>query len=99
MLTGVPLVLDARVDLGLLLLQVLLRLRELLLVDAQVVRELHVLARQRGDLGLELLLLRILLERHLLEPMMVLTFSLTFGDFWVNFERLVLGCIETKVCK
>ena len=30
---------------------------------------------------------------------MVLTFFLTFGDFLANFERLVLGCIETNLCK
>ena len=26
-------------------------------------------------------------------------FFLTFGDFLANFERLVLGCIETNLCK
>ena len=32
-------------------------------------------------------------------PRMFLTFFLTFGEFLANFERLVLGCIETNLCK
>ena len=31
--------------------------------------------------------------------MFFLTFMLTFGEFLANFERLVLGCIETNLCK
>ena len=29
----------------------------------------------------------------------VSNFFLTSGEFWANFERLVLGCIETNLCK
>ena len=29
----------------------------------------------------------------------VSNFFLTFGEFLANFERLVLGCIETNLCK
>ena len=31
--------------------------------------------------------------------MFFLTCSLTFGDFLANFKGLVLGCIETNLCK
>ena len=32
-------------------------------------------------------------------PMFFLTFTLTFGSFLANIERLVLGCIEAEFCK
>ena len=34
-------------------------------------------------------------------PMFVLIifFQLVFSQFWANFERPVLGCIETEFCK
>ena len=32
-------------------------------------------------------------------PRLMLTFMLTFGEFLVNFERVVLGCIEAGFCK
>ena len=38
-------------------------------------------------------------ERPERRPMMFRTFVLTFGEFLANFERLVLGCIETNLCK
>ena len=33
------------------------------------------------------------------DPMFLLTSIPTFGNFLANFERLVLGCIETNLCK
>ena len=32
-------------------------------------------------------------------PVFRLAFSLTFGEFLVSFERVVLGCIEADFCK
>ena len=74
-----------------------LRERERLLEEVEgvvIVEDLDRLGH-RGDL----LRAHRLALGPLLLPVMFLTFFLTFGEFLANFERLVLGCIETNLCK